>query len=296
MEYRPLGRPAYVSSRRAGRPSGSSIGPVSAAEVADCVHAAIDAGVNLIDTAAYYGKGTSEELLGEVLARRLARQGLHLHQGRAGSTAPCSTSPPKARGSASRIAEAPPHRPRRYPARPRHRVRHRLRIRLHRDRETSAATQEGGQGAVHRHVVLPARAVEAGHRAVRPRCRHQLRPLHAAEHAAPHGTAAGRRGEGRRRAERLAAGARAASPIRARRRGIPGQPEIKDACRQAAELCRSRGADIAFLGCSSASRRTRIPSTHHRHREEGRTGRQPAGDDRADRPAVARDVQAISRR
>src|SRR5262249_59584331 len=36
-------------------------------EGADTVHGGIDAGVNLIDTSAYYGKGESERILGEVL-------------------------------------------------------------------------------------------------------------------------------------------------------------------------------------------------------------------------------------
>ena len=50
-----------------GAAIGQQYGPVSAAEVADTVHAAIDAGINLIDTSAYYGKGLAEEILGEVL-------------------------------------------------------------------------------------------------------------------------------------------------------------------------------------------------------------------------------------
>jgi L-galactose dehydrogenase len=40
---------------------------VSAAEAADCIRAAIDAGVNLIDTAAFYGRGVAEEFLGKAL-------------------------------------------------------------------------------------------------------------------------------------------------------------------------------------------------------------------------------------
>ncbi len=51
-----------------GAAIGQQYGPVTIAEVANCVHAALDAGVNLIDTSAYYGKGTSESMLGEVLA------------------------------------------------------------------------------------------------------------------------------------------------------------------------------------------------------------------------------------
>ena len=70
MEYRPLGKTGLSVSvlSQGGAAIGQQYGPVSIAEAADCVHAAIDAGVNLIDTSAYYGKGRSEEMLGEILA------------------------------------------------------------------------------------------------------------------------------------------------------------------------------------------------------------------------------------
>lgn len=69
MEYRLLGRTGLAVSvmSQGGAAIGQQYGPVSLAEVADCVHAAIDAGVNLIDTAAYYGLGKSEEMLGQIL-------------------------------------------------------------------------------------------------------------------------------------------------------------------------------------------------------------------------------------
>jgi L-galactose dehydrogenase len=51
-----------------GAQLGQQYGPVSVAQAADVVHAAIDAGVNLIDTSAFYGCGTSEMILGEVLS------------------------------------------------------------------------------------------------------------------------------------------------------------------------------------------------------------------------------------
>jgi L-galactose dehydrogenase len=41
----------------------------------------------------------------------------------------------------------------------------------------------------------------------------------------------------------------------------PAPAEIKDACRRAAEHCRSRGADIAFLGMQFCFAEGRIPST-----------------------------------
>src|SRR5262249_49913548 len=41
----------------------------------------------------------------------------------------------------------------------------------------------------------------------------------------------------------------------------PAPPAIKDACRRAAELCRSRGADISFLGMQFCLAERSIPST-----------------------------------
>jgi L-galactose dehydrogenase len=69
MEHRPLGKTGLSVSilGQGGAAFGQQFGPVSAQEAADTVHAAIDAGVNLIDTSAYYGKGTSEEFLGRAL-------------------------------------------------------------------------------------------------------------------------------------------------------------------------------------------------------------------------------------
>jgi L-galactose dehydrogenase len=69
MRHRPLGKTGLDVSVLAigGAAIGQQYGPVSVAEAADTVHAGIDAGVNLIDTSAYYGKGVSEQILGEVL-------------------------------------------------------------------------------------------------------------------------------------------------------------------------------------------------------------------------------------
>jgi L-galactose dehydrogenase len=50
-----------------GAQFGQQYGPVSLADAANVVHTAIDAGVNLIDTSAFYGRGESERILGEVL-------------------------------------------------------------------------------------------------------------------------------------------------------------------------------------------------------------------------------------
>ena len=70
MTHHPLGRTRLSVSRLSlgGAQFGQQYGPLSVADSATVVHAAIDAGVNLIDTSAFYGKGTSEAVLGEVLA------------------------------------------------------------------------------------------------------------------------------------------------------------------------------------------------------------------------------------
>ena len=69
MQMRPLGQTGLNVSilGQGGAAFGQQFGPVSSAEAAECVHAAIDAGVNLVDTAAYYGKGLAEEFLGQAL-------------------------------------------------------------------------------------------------------------------------------------------------------------------------------------------------------------------------------------
>ena len=69
MELRSLGKTGLNVSvmSQGGAAIGQQYGPVSVSDVAATVHAAIDAGVNLIDTAAYYGMGASETILGEVL-------------------------------------------------------------------------------------------------------------------------------------------------------------------------------------------------------------------------------------
>ena len=76
MQTRPLGRTGLAVSQLAfgGAAVGQQYGPVSVAEVADALHAAADAGVNLIDTSAFYGIGKSEEILGEVLTPTLRTQ------------------------------------------------------------------------------------------------------------------------------------------------------------------------------------------------------------------------------
>ena len=70
MEYQEIGRTGLRVSRLSlgGAQFGQQYGPLSVPQAAEVVGAAIDAGVNLIDTSAFYGTGTSEAILGEVLA------------------------------------------------------------------------------------------------------------------------------------------------------------------------------------------------------------------------------------
>ena len=84
MEYRTLGRTGLQVSTLSlgGAAFGGQYGAVTAADVGATVGAALDAGVNLIDTSAFYGAGRSEELLGEVLAGRRERVVLCTKAGR----------------------------------------------------------------------------------------------------------------------------------------------------------------------------------------------------------------------
>ena len=69
MQYRSCGRTGWkVSSIGMGCWAlGGQWGPVSESDAASTIHAAIDAGINLFDTADSYGPRRSEELLGKTL-------------------------------------------------------------------------------------------------------------------------------------------------------------------------------------------------------------------------------------
>lgn len=73
MHTRPLGRTGLNVSVMSlgGAAIGQQYGPVDVAEVSSTVTRAAEAGINLIDTSAYYGLGRSEEILGEVLTPEL---------------------------------------------------------------------------------------------------------------------------------------------------------------------------------------------------------------------------------
>ena len=145
---------------------------MSAVEAAECVHAAIDAGVNLIDTSAYYGRGKSGGLLGEILSGGL-REKVHI----------CTKAGRIDRG----VFDFSPDWMRRSVEESLKRLRtDHVEILLAHDIEfatdyESVFTETANvldqlkreeQGAVHWHVVLPAGAAEACHWAVRTRRGH----------------------------------------------------------------------------------------------------------------------------
>lgn len=69
MHYRTLGRTGLKVSALAygGSSLGSAFRPIDEAEGIRSVHVALDAGINLIDTAPYYGLTTAETVLGKAL-------------------------------------------------------------------------------------------------------------------------------------------------------------------------------------------------------------------------------------
>ncbi|MFC9062538.1 aldo/keto reductase, partial [Streptomyces sp. NPDC057074] len=71
MQYRTLGRTGVqVSSLALGAMNFGSIGRTTQEEATALVDAALEAGINLIDTADWYGRGESEEMVGKAIAGR----------------------------------------------------------------------------------------------------------------------------------------------------------------------------------------------------------------------------------
>lgn len=79
MEYRPLGRTGLKVSALAfgGSSLGSAFRPIDESEGIRAVHVALDHGINLIDTAPYYGATRAETILGKAL-RGIARDRYYL--------------------------------------------------------------------------------------------------------------------------------------------------------------------------------------------------------------------------
>jgi L-galactose dehydrogenase len=69
MHYRTLGKTGLDVSivSMGGAAIGQQYGPISQSDASDTIHAGIDAGINLIDTSAFYGEGASEQLIGVAL-------------------------------------------------------------------------------------------------------------------------------------------------------------------------------------------------------------------------------------
>ena len=71
MQYRPLGRTGVqVSTLALGAMNFGVIGRTDRDEAAAIIHTALDAGINLIDTADIYSRGESEEIVGKAIAGR----------------------------------------------------------------------------------------------------------------------------------------------------------------------------------------------------------------------------------
>src|SRR4051794_9547470 len=71
MQYRTLGRTGVqVSTLALGAMNFGAIARPTQAEASAIVDAALEAGINLIDTADMYGKGESEEMVGKAIAGR----------------------------------------------------------------------------------------------------------------------------------------------------------------------------------------------------------------------------------
>jgi L-galactose dehydrogenase len=79
MQYRKLGNTGLEVSVLAfgGSSLGSEFGPIDEVEGIRAVHAAVDNGINLIDTAPYYGLTTAEAVLGKAL-REIPREKYYL--------------------------------------------------------------------------------------------------------------------------------------------------------------------------------------------------------------------------
>lgn len=78
METRQLGNTGFEVSiiGFGGMTIGGAFGPVDDAESLRALHAAIDAGMNFIDTSNAYGEGRSENLIGQFLKERADRDGI----------------------------------------------------------------------------------------------------------------------------------------------------------------------------------------------------------------------------
>jgi L-galactose dehydrogenase len=262
MQYRPLGKTGLSVSilSQGGAAIGQQYGPVSVVEAAACVHAAIDAGVNLIDTSAYYGKGKSEEILGEILQGGW-RDRVHI----------CT----KAGRIDRAVFDFSPEAIRRSVEQSLRRLRtDHVEILLAHDiefapdydlifTETANVLHQLKKEGKARFIGMSCYPLGLLKQAIE-RCNldvvisyahYSLQKTRLLTDLLPVAEAKG-------------VGVLNASPLSLGLFTNQGPPpwhpapaEIKDACRRAAELCRSRSADIAFLGMQFCFAEARIPST-----------------------------------
>ena len=262
MDYRPLGKTGLNVSvlGQGGAAFGQQFGPVTAAEVAECVHAAVDAGVNLVDTAAYYGKGLAEELLGQAL-RGGWREKVFV----------CT--------KACRLGEAefdftPEGTRRSLEASLKRLGTDHVDILLAHDiefaadyeyvfTETAAVLHQLKKEGKARFVGMSGYPLPLLQQAIE-RCDLDVVISYA------HGNLWNTRlfTDLMPVAEAHGVGVLNASPLamglltnQGPQPWFPGPPEIREACRRAAELCRGRGADISFLGMQFCYAQTRVPCT-----------------------------------
>jgi L-galactose dehydrogenase len=262
MDYRKLGKTDLMVSTLAqgGAAFGQQYGPVTLDDVRDCVHAAIDAGVNLFDTAAYYGKGLAEDYLGQALAGGLREKVFICTKACRLDKAEFDFTPEGTR----RCVEASLRRLRT----------DRVDILLAHDiefandyeyvfHETYRVLQDLKKEGKTRYIGMSCYPLGLLKQAIE-RC--ELDAVISYAHYNLYNTRlltellpmAEARGTGVMNASPLAMGL---LTNQGPQPWFPGQPEIVEACRKAAELCRRRGADISFLGMQFAYAEKRIPCT-----------------------------------
>jgi L-galactose dehydrogenase len=262
MDYRPLGKTGLSVSilGQGGAAFGQQFGPVSAAEAADCVHAAIDAGVNLVDTAAYYGKGLAEEFLGRALEGGW-REKVNI------CTKAC-------RLDAAEFDFSPAGTRKCFEASLKRLKTDHVEILLAHDiefatdyeyvfEETANVLHQLKKEGKARFVGMSCYPLGLLRQAIE-RC--NLDVVISYAHCNLWNTrlltellpVAEKHGVGIMNASPLAMGL---LTNQGPQPWFPGQPEVREACRKAAELCRARGADISFLGMQFCYAQKGIPCT-----------------------------------
>ena len=262
MEQRRLGKTDLNVSvlGQGGAAFGQQYGAVSAAEAADCVHAAIDAGVNLMDVAAYYGKGVAEDFLGRALEGGWRER-----------VAICT----KACRLDRDVFDFTPEGTRKCVEASLKRLRtDRVEILLAHDiefaddyeyvfNETYHVLQQLKNEGKTRYIGMSCYPLGLLKQAIE-RC--ELDVVISYAHYNLFNTrlltelmpTADARGTGVMNASPLAMGL---LTNQGPQPWFPGPPEVVEACRKAAELCRARGADISFLGMQFCLGEPGIPST-----------------------------------